>query len=83
MDYFEFYGRRGCLSVLLHIGLLIYAILCLVEDVHTRFAWLVLAGEALEIVVYIIYRRATRRNWNREDSYWSNKKEPEDSSKDN
>ena len=75
MNYFEFFGLRGCLMVFLHIVLLIYAILCLVAGIHIRFAYLVLVGEALDIVVYIIYRRVTRRNWNRPNSYWSNKEE--------
>ena len=79
MDYFEFYGVRGCLMVLLRIGVLVFAIICLATNVYTRFAWLALIGEAIDILVYIIYRRATRKNWNRENSYWSRKDDVEDS----
>lgn len=82
MDYFDFYGDRGCLMVFLRIGVLVYAVICLVTDVHTRFAWLILIGEVLDIVVYLIYRRATRKKWNRENSYWSRKEELEEPSKD-
>lgn len=78
MDYFEFYGARGCLMVFLRIGVLVYAVVCLAIDVHTRFAWLALGGEAIDLLVYLIYRRATRKNWNRKDSYWSRKEDSED-----
>ena len=78
MDYFDFYGDRGCLMVLLRIGGLVYAVLCLATGVHTRFAWLVLIGEVLDIVIYLIYRRTRRKKWNRENSYWSRKDDLEE-----
>ena len=78
VGYFEFLGYHGCLGVFLRTVFLIITILWLIADVHNWRAWIVLVGEAIEVLLYISYRRIERKRYNRKDSYWSKKHDSED-----
>jgi hypothetical protein len=44
----------------------------------TAHAWGILIGVVVSVLLQILYHRATKRDYNRKDSYWSQKDEPED-----
>ena len=80
--FFDFRGERGCLWILLHIGLLIYAVLSLATGTNTWFAKLILFEEVLDVLVYAIYRWSRRKKYNREDSFWLEKDESKSKNED-
>ena len=80
-DWSGFRGTFGCLSVLFEIGLLFYAIMEIALGEATAHAWGILIGVVMSALVQILYHRATKRDYNRKDSYWSKKEETEDTSK--
>lgn len=78
--FFDFRGERGYFWITLHIGLLIYAVLCLVMGTHTFFAKLILVEEVLDVLVYAVYfwlrnKKAKKKDLAREDSFWLKKDE--------
>lgn len=75
-------GEQGCLTTILDIVLLVYAIVAIATGEATPFAWSILIGAVMDVLLKLIYRWRTRRNYNRADSYWSKKEESDDSIKD-
>ena len=71
-------GTFGCLGALFRIALLFYAIMAIVLGEATAHAWGILIGVVVSVLLQILYHRATKRDYNRKDSYWSQKDEPED-----
>ena len=86
MDEFrEYFGHHGCLWKLGHIIAFIFAVIGIFSDANTVLAWIILIGETIEIVLYIfMFRRqkGIKKNYNREDSYWSKKNTHEEHLKD-
>ena len=82
LELLGYKGHRGCFTIALEAVLLIYAIVAIVSDAATPYAWGILIGAVMDILLAFIYRRATKRTYNRQDSYWSKKEELDDSIKD-
>ena len=80
-DWPGFRGTFGCLGVLFETGLLFYAIMAIALGEATAHAWGILIGVVVEVLLRILYHRATKRNYNRKDSYWSKKEESEGNTK--
>ena len=80
-DWSGFRGTFGCLGVLFRIALVIYAVMTIAWGERKAHAWGILIGAVMSVLVQILYHRAAKRDYNRKDSYWSKKDEPEDSSK--
>lgn len=81
--FFDFKGARGCFWVVLHIGLLIYAVVCLAVGIHTLFATLILIEEVLDVAVYAVYYLVIeRKKYYREDSFWLRKDDADSKNED-
>ena len=74
-DWSGFRGTFGCLHVLLEVGLFFYSLIAVVLGEGTAFTWSFLMGIPLEVLARVLYHRATKRDYNRKDSYWSKKEE--------
>ena len=81
MDWSGFHGTYGCLWALGKVALLIYAILAVALGEATFYEWVTLIGAVMLVMISVLYHRATKRDYNRKDSYWSKKEEPDDPSK--
>ena len=80
-DWSGFRGTFGCLGVLFRIALVIYAVMTIEWGERKAYAWGILIGVVGDVLLKILYHRATKRNYNRKDSYWSRKEETNDPSK--
>ena len=81
MDWSGFHGTYGCLWALGKFALLIYAVLAVALGEATFYEWVTLIGAVMLVLISFLYHRATKQDYNRKDSYWSKKEEPDDPSK--
>ena len=78
-DWSGFRGTFGCLFALFDAIILLYAIFSIIEGEGTPFTWSILIGAVMDILIkFLVHWSINRRNYNRKDSYWSKKDEPED-----
>ena len=82
LEILGYRGHRGCFTIVLEAMLLIYAIGSIISSTATPYAWGILIGTIMDFLLAFFYRRTTKRNWNRNDSYWSKKDDSEDDLKD-
>lgn len=82
LELLGYRGHRGCFTIALEVVLLIYAIVAIATGEATPYAWGILIGAVMDMLLALIYRRATKRTYNRQDSYWSKKEESDDFIKD-
>ena len=81
MDWSGFHGTYGCLWALGKFALLIYAVLAVALGEATFYELVTLIGAVMLVLISFLYHRATKRDYNRKDSYWSQKDEPDKTQK--
>ena len=72
--------ERGCLSHVISVVLTLLAIVFLATGINTTWAWLLLVGEAINVILYIVYRRISKHKYYREASFWLRKDDDEEES---
>ena len=81
MDWSGFGGTYGCLWVFFKGTALVYAIISIALGEGSAHTWGILIVAVIYVLLKILYHRATKRDYNRKDSYWSQKDEPDETQK--
>ena len=61
LKFFDFGENIGCFWVALHVGLFIWAVLCVATGEATPFEWSVIIGEIMHVLLFFLGRWVERR----------------------